>query len=153
MANANHKLSDPEKGVGGDEQETAFNNEADESARFLPGEGDGKTKGPNGELIQEEGESNNSDDFYGLTREELEAYASDPKWVKIRWILFGIFVACWVLMLVAAIVLVVVTPKCPPVPDLTWYHTGVSYKVDVGKYQDSDGDNQGDIRGKVFLFR
>jgi len=82
-----------------------------------------------------------------LSREELEEFATDPKWVKIRWVLFIIFIVGWVAMLVIAIIIVVITPKCPPSPELKWYSEGVAYNVDIERFKDSNGDGKGDIAG------
>lgn len=140
MADAEIKMSDLEKG----NQETTFN-ETDESTKFLPDNGDK----PNGDFEVRE---QHPDEFYGLSREEVEQYASDPKWVKIRWILFGIFVACWILMLVAAIVIVVLEPPCPKIQDLKWYQSDAMYKINTAKFKDSDSDGVGDINGKSDIY-
>lgn len=51
-------------------------------------------------------------------------YANDPFWVKLRWILFIAFWALWVGMLVGAILIIVLAPKCAaPIP-LSWYQKG-----------------------------
>ena len=66
-------------------------------------------------------------EFSGLSKEELLKFANDPFWVRLRW---GLFIAFWVLwlgLLVAAILIIVLTPKCPPKPDD--YTTGILYKV------------------------
>lgn len=134
MADAEIKMSDLEKGS----EETGFNDAADESTTFLPEDKN---------ISHVDGE-HRADEFYGLSREELEKYASDPKWVKVRWILLGVFVACWTLMLVAAIVIVVLEPPCPKIQDLKWYQSDAMYKINVENFKDSDGDGVGDVNGK-----
>lgn len=87
------------------------------------------------------------DRFSGLTRDELEQFASDPKWVKIRWVLFIILIVGWAAMLIGAVIIVVVQPKCPPTPSLEWYQDEVSHRLDPTRFQDSNGDGVGDIKG------
>lgn len=51
-------------------------------------------------------------------------YSNDPFWVRLRWILFVLFWALWVAMLVGAILIIIHAPKCAaPVP-LPWYKKG-----------------------------
>ena len=38
-------------------------------------------------------------------------YADDPKWVRIRWVLFILFWLVWLAMLVASIVIIIYAPK------------------------------------------
>lgn len=48
-------------------------------------------------------------------------YANDPFWIKLRWSLFIGFWLLWVAMLVGAIAIVVMAPKCsPPEPKKLW---------------------------------
>jgi len=132
MATGDEKLGALENG----EQETEFNDSCTaENVAFLPKKDDDHHQVQHPE-------------FLGLSKEELEQYANDPKWVKVRWILFAIFVIGWMVMLISAIVIVVVTPKCPPAPELAWYQSGVVYKVDPTRFQDSDGDGVGDLNGE-----
>ncbi|XP_008555239.1 maltase 2 [Microplitis demolitor] len=57
----------------------------------------------------------------GLSKEELMMYADDPFWVKLRWVLFGAFWMLWVAMLVGAIAIIVLAPKCQaPTPKKWW---------------------------------
>ena len=65
-------------------------------------------------------------EFSGLSK-ELEKFATDPFWVRLRW---GLFIAFWVLwlgLLIAAVLIFVLTSKCPPKPED--YTTGILYKV------------------------
>lgn len=86
-------------------------------------------------------------EFTGLSKEEILKYEKDPQWVKIRWILFVLFWIVWFGMLIAAILLIVLTPKCPAKPRLEWYQKEVFYQIDVSKFQDSNGDGIGDLEG------
>ncbi|XP_067929999.1 amino acid transporter heavy chain SLC3A2-like [Watersipora subatra] len=122
-------------------QESAFSNPIDTDA-FLPEKA--KTA-PNGVEATESKAS--EEQFNCLTREELMRFEKDPAWVKIRWVLFIILLVGWAAMLIAAVVIVVVEPKCPPIADLTWYQDGVAYQVEVDKFLDSNGDGMGDIKG------
>eukprot|EP00918_Siedleckia_nematoides_P097379 GHVU01213502.1.p1 GENE.GHVU01213502.1~~GHVU01213502.1.p1 ORF type:complete len:684 (+),score=114.73 GHVU01213502.1:88-2139(+) len=86
-------------------------------------------------------------EFEGLTKEELQKYANDPYWVKMRWILLILFWVAWVGMLVAAVLIIVFAPKCPPRQNLEWHEKGVLYDLYTRSFKDSDGDGVGDIKG------
>lgn len=88
--------------------------------------------------------------FAGMGKEELMKYANDPFWIKIRWSLFIFFWIGWAAMLVGAIVIVVLAPKCPPPKPLTYWQKGVVYHTEVKSFQDgqSNQDGKGDIKGK-----
>ena len=88
-------------------------------------------------------------EFVGLTKEELEKYAKDPFWVKVRWILFIGFWVMWVGMLVAAIAIIITAPRCPPRPKLEWYQKSVIYQVYPRSFQDTNGDGNGDLNGMI----
>ena len=85
--------------------------------------------------------------FNGLTKDQIVSYANDPKWVRARWVLFGLFWAVWILMLVAAVLIVVYTPKCAFKPKLNFYEKELVYQVDVEKFKDSNNDLKGDLEG------
>jgi len=83
--------------------------------------------------------------FQGLTKDELMKYANDPYWVRLRWALFILFWVIWVAMLVASIVIIIYAPKCPSPEPKQWWQKSPAYKVDVGKFPDSDGDGDSDF--------
>jgi hypothetical protein len=94
---------------------------------------------------------NDSDvNFTGLSKSEVLKYATDPKWVKIRWFIFAIFWILWLAMLVTAVLLIVFSPKCPYRPRLDWYQSEVFYQIDLAKFKDSNGDGIGDLKGNCF---
>jgi hypothetical protein len=87
--------------------------------------------------------------FNGLTKDQIVSYASDPKWVRARWVLFALFWLVWIVMLVGAILIVVYTPKCPYRPKLNFYDRELIYQIDVEMFKDSDNDLKGDLQGLI----
>ncbi|XP_069116458.1 maltase A3-like [Argopecten irradians] len=75
--------------------------------------------------------------FTGLGKEELMKYAEDPFWKKVRIILFILFWVGWVAMLVAAIIIIVMAPRCPYRPDTKWYDENAAYQVYPKSFKDS----------------
>lgn len=59
-----------------------------------------------------------------MTKEELMKYANDPFWVKLRWVLFLLFWAVWIAMLLGAIAIIVYAPKCAAPTPLVWWKKG-----------------------------
>ena len=90
---------------------------------------------------------NNKAAFVGLTKEQLMEFEKDPYWVKVRWVLLILFWAIWVAMLIAAIVIIVVAPKCPPRPDLKWWQSSVVRQVYPRSLLDTNEDGVGDLEG------
>lgn len=101
--------------------------------------------------------------FTGLGKEELMQYADDPYWKKVRLILFISYCVGLVAMLVAAIIIIVQTPKCPCPPDQKWYDKDTMYEILPQSFQDSNpiagknatqtpGEGVGDIKG-IYLFK
>lgn len=101
------------------------------------------------ELKQNGADASKPAGFSGLTKEELMKYGSDPSWVKIRWILFIIFWLLWAVMLAAAILLVIFTPKCAPRPKQAWWEKETAYQLNVNNFKDSNDDGVGDLAGLV----
>ncbi|KAK6183193.1 hypothetical protein SNE40_010720 [Patella caerulea] len=91
--------------------------------------------------------SSSDTSFTGLGKDDLMKYATDPFWVRLRWILFILFWVGWVAMLAAAIVIIVLAPRCPHRPELKWYNKEVGYQVLTESFKDSNGDGVGDIKG------
>jgi len=90
--------------------------------------------------------------FAGLSKEEVLSFSDDPAWVKLRWVLFIVFWLVWFSLLGAVIAIVIITPKCPPRPNLDWWEKEIVYQVDVLKFKDSNGDGVGDFAGLVDKF-
>lgn len=97
--------------------------------------------------LKDEKPEKKADDFIGLKRDELEKFATDPYWVRLRIILLVLFGIVWVGMLVAAIVIVVVAPKCPPRPSQDWWETAVVYQLNPNSFLDTEGSGKGTIKG------
>lgn len=79
----------------------------DQSVQFIsgaPANGDAKVE------IGDTGATAPS--FVGLGKEELMKYANDPFWVRLRWFLFILFWVLWIAMLVGAIVIIILAPRC-----------------------------------------
>jgi neutral and basic amino acid transporter 1 len=85
--------------------------------------------------------------FIGLTQEELQRYADDPFWRKLRLALFVLFWLSWILMFVIAIILVVTSPKCPPKPQRQWWQKQLCYQTYTRSYKDNTGNGVGDFKG------
>lgn len=87
--------------------------------------------------------------FSGMGKEELSKYANDPFWVRIRWSLFILFWLTWIGMLAAAIIIVVLAPKCSPPPNLNDLQKGSVYEVLTHSFKDGqeEQDGVGDFKG------
>ena len=88
-----------------------------------------------------------AEQFSGLTKEELQKYADDPFWVKVRWALLIIFWLVWLGMLATAIIIIVVSPKCPHQEKMDWWQSDSVYEVQSKSMFDTDGDGIGDLAG------
>uniref|UniRef100_A0A023GBE5 Putative tpa exp: amino acid transporter n=1 Tax=Amblyomma triste TaxID=251400 RepID=A0A023GBE5_AMBTT len=85
--------------------------------------------------------------FVGLSKEELMKYATDPFWIRLRMALFVLFWLLWVAMLVGAVAIIVLTPRCAPPPRLAWWQSSPVYNVEVASFSDGNGDGTGDFAG------
>ncbi|XP_058063125.1 uncharacterized protein LOC131213163 [Anopheles bellator] len=85
-------------------------------------------------------ELENQQTFSGMAKEELMRYANDPFWVRLRWLLFVLFWALWVAMLLGSFYIIYDAPKCAaPVP-LTWWQQGPLIEIDESQYQNQIED-------------
>ncbi|CAH1784273.1 unnamed protein product [Owenia fusiformis] len=97
--------------------------------------------------VQIEPSDSSESSFSGMSKEELLKFADDPFWVKTRYALFILFWLAWIGMTVAAILIIVFAPKCPPRENLDWWQKGVGYQCYAKSFKDSDGDGVGDLKG------
>lgn len=88
--------------------------------------------------------------FVGLSKDELMKYANDPFWVRTRMALFVLFWLLWLAMLVGAVIIIVVTPRCASPPQLAWWQSSPVYNVEVAAFNDSNNDGRGDLEGLAF---
>jgi neutral and basic amino acid transporter 1 len=85
----------------------------------------------------------------GMGKEELMKYANEPFWIRLRMFLFVFFWVAWIAMLVGAVVIILVAPRCPPQPTVEWYQKTPLYQVNVKNFKDSNGDGIGDFQGLI----
>ncbi|CAN8000152.1 unnamed protein product, partial [Ixodes hexagonus] len=85
--------------------------------------------------------------FVGLSKDELMKYANNPFWVRTRMALFVLFWLLWLAMLVGAVIIIVVTPRCASPPQLAWWQSSPVYNVEVAAFRDSNSDGYGDFEG------
>ena len=97
-----------------------------------------------------DGKTNLKDDqaFVGLSKEELMKFATDPFWIRTRWIMLVLFWVGWFGMLVAAVVIILVAPKCPPRPALYWWQKSAVSEIIPETFYDTNDDGVGDLNGK-----
>lgn len=91
-------------------------------------------------------EEDGSQQWSGLSKEELLRVADTPAWNWTRNILLILFWIAWVVMLVVAIILVVKAPSCP---HTEWHEKSPIYQVYLPSFKDKDNDGYGDLGGKL----
>jgi neutral and basic amino acid transporter 1 len=123
-------------------------------ARFISGNSNSHAKGDMGATpevyVDVEGKTKTKladNEFVGLTKDQLMQYANDPKWKKIRLAFLIMFWVGWFGMLAAAIIIIVLAPKCPPKPKLDWWQKSTVYQVFPKSFKDSNSDGIGDLKG------
>jgi hypothetical protein len=84
--------------------------------------------------------------FKGLSKGELMQFANDPFWVKLRWVLFGLFWIIWLAMLAASVVIIIYAPKCPSPEAKQWWQKGPVYKASVKDFPDADGNTEHNLK-------
>ncbi|VBB30688.1 unnamed protein product [Acanthocheilonema viteae] len=79
----------------------------------------------------------------GLTKNELEQYANDPFWKVVRYTMFVLFWVAWVLMFLAAVLLIIFSPKCVTIREPEWWRRHIF----TPSFHDSNNDGIGDFNG------
>lgn len=74
----------------------------------------------------------------GMGKEELMKFANDPFWIRLRWILFVVFWLVWIAMLVGAIAIVVMAPKCTPPKAKEWWQKSPIVQLDPAETASHD---------------
>nr|CDS19620.1 alpha glucosidase [Echinococcus granulosus] len=88
------------------------------------------------------------DEYPLLTKEDLlRLDAEEPIWRRVRIALIVLFWAVWICLIVASILYIVFTPKCPPRPVQSFWQSKVGYWVNPFSFKDSNGDLVGDLKG------
>ncbi|XP_075401685.1 amino acid transporter heavy chain SLC3A2 [Tenrec ecaudatus] len=88
--------------------------------------------------------------FTGLSKEELLKVAGSPGWVRTRWALLVLFWLGWLGMLAGAVVIIVQAPRCRPLPQQKWWHTGALYRIgDIQAFQPGDKGRLAGLEGQL----
>lgn len=64
-----------------------------------------------------------------MGKAELMKYANDPFWIKLRWFLFIAFWVLWIAMLVGAVTIIVMAPKCTAPEPKKWFEKSPIVKL------------------------
>ncbi|BHF59804.1 maltose alpha-glucosidase activity [Sparganum proliferum] len=89
-----------------------------------------------------------SDECRLLTKDDLiRLDREQPVWRRIRIALIALFWIVWILLLVASVLIIVFSPKCPPRPTLQFWQSKAAYWLNPFTFKDSDGDLVGDLNG------
>ena len=102
--------------------------------------------------FKQSSENVEKEEFVGLSKQELEKYAKDPYWVKVRLILLIGFWLGWFALLATAIAIICLAPKCPVRPNLEWWQKSPMYQIVPQSFKDSNNDGIGDLKGLNFIF-
>ncbi|KAK7794260.1 hypothetical protein R5R35_014665 [Gryllus longicercus] len=86
--------------------------------------------------------------FAGMGKDELMKFANDPFWIRMRWFLFIFFWVLWIAMLVGAVAIIILAPKCAGPAPLKWWEESPLYEVNVRTFVDGEKeDGIGDLVG------
>ncbi|KRX41118.1 4F2 cell-surface antigen heavy chain, partial [Trichinella murrelli] len=85
----------------------------------------------------------------GLTKEQLQIYADDPYWKKLRISLFVLFWIIWIALFATAVVIVALTPKCPGKPVKSWWQNQLCYRIWTYGFKGNDGRVFGRIEQRL----
>uniref|UniRef100_UPI00398EAE53 4F2 cell-surface antigen heavy chain-like n=1 Tax=Pristiophorus japonicus TaxID=55135 RepID=UPI00398EAE53 len=84
--------------------------------------------------------------FKPLIKTQLQM-ATGPKWKWARRCSITLFWFIWIGFLTAAVIIILKSPGCKPIPKLRWWHKGPMYRIAVRSYLDTNGDGVGDLLG------
>ncbi|KAM8853354.1 amino acid transporter heavy chain SLC3A2 [Synchiropus picturatus] len=71
-----------------------------------------------------------------MTKEELERKAGGPRWAQVRFYLVLLFWVTWLVMFIASIVIVILSPR-PVVTPLKWWQKSLFYQLQPEMYMDA----------------
>ncbi|CAH1772622.1 unnamed protein product [Owenia fusiformis] len=85
--------------------------------------------------------------YAGMPKDDLLRFSQTPFWKRFRIACLVIFWLIWLGLLAAVVALTIVWPRCNSAPSQDWWQTSAMYQVYPKSFQDSNGDEYGDLKG------